>query len=96
MTAHSAIASAMAHFDRQLAVGRAHRLHEPGLKLGAMGGDFVTFHSIEYGGNLCEKEIETARDEVRRAIQTFFSMEDLIVPSPGFAARAVLLVVGIW
>jgi hypothetical protein len=78
MTADKAIASAMARFDRQLAVGRAHRLHEPGLKLGAMGDDFVAFHGIEYGGSLCEREIETARDEVRRAIQTFFSMEDLI------------------
>jgi hypothetical protein len=39
---------------------------------------FVAFYALEYGGALDEAEIERARDEVRRAIQSFFSMEELI------------------
>lgn len=78
ITPEKAIASAMARFDRQLEVGRAHRLHEPGLKLSALGDDFVAFQCLEYGACLSEQEIERARDEVRRAIGNFFSMEELI------------------
>ena len=78
MTVDQALASAMARFDRQLAIGRAHRLHEDGFNPTALGDDFVAFHALEYGGVLDEAEIERARDEVRRAIQSFFSMEELI------------------
>lgn len=78
MTADKAVASAMARFDRQLAIARAHRLHEPGLKPSALGDDFVAFYSLEYDGHVSEAEIEQARDEVKRAIETFFSMEQLM------------------
>jgi PD-(D/E)XK nuclease superfamily len=77
IAADKAIASAMARFDRQLEFGRAHRLHEPGVKPSALGEDFVAFHCLEYGGCLSEQEIEQARDEVQRAIENFFSMEEL-------------------
>jgi hypothetical protein len=78
ITAGQAISSAMARFDRQLAIGRAHRLHEDGFNPTAFGNNFVAFHALEYGGTLSDEEIERARDEVKRAIQSFFSMEELI------------------
>jgi hypothetical protein len=78
ITSDQALASAMARFDRQLAVGRAHRLHEKGFNPTALGDDFVAFHVLEYGGVLDEAEVNRARDEVRRAIQSFFSMDELI------------------
>jgi hypothetical protein len=78
ITADQALASAMARFDRQLAIGRAHRLHEDGFTPAALGDDFVAFYALEYGGVLDEAEIERARDEVRRAIRSFFSMETLM------------------
>ncbi len=78
ISADQALASAMARFDRQLAIGRAHRLHEVGFNPTTLGDDFVAFHALEYGGALDEEEIERAREEVRRAIHSFFSMEELI------------------
>jgi PD-(D/E)XK nuclease superfamily len=78
ITSEQALASAMARFDRQLAVGRAHRLHENGFNPTALGDDFVAFHVLEYVGVLDEAEVKRARDEVERAIQSFFSMDELI------------------
>jgi PD-(D/E)XK nuclease superfamily len=75
MPAETALASAMARFDRQLEIGRAHHLHQPGLRL--RDEDFVAFHRLEYGECLSEREIEQAREEVRCAIANFFSMEEL-------------------
>jgi hypothetical protein len=67
----------MSRFDRQLAMGRAHRLHEPGIKPSALGDDFVAFHCLEYGGCLSDEEVEQARADVQQAIKTFFSMQAL-------------------
>src|SRR5258708_6998631 len=58
ITADQAFASAMARFDRQLAIGRAHRLHEEGFNPSALGDDFVAFHALEYGGVLNKGEID--------------------------------------
>src|SRR5262249_53540898 len=41
VTADQAIVSAMARFDRQLAIGRAHHLHEDGFNPATLGDDFV-------------------------------------------------------
>ncbi len=78
ITLDQAMASAMIRFDRQLAIGRAHRLHEAGFKPSSLGDDFVAFHVLEYAGVLDEGEVERARDEVIRALQSFFGMEELI------------------
>jgi hypothetical protein len=78
ITVDQALVIAMARFDRQLAIGRAHRLHEDGFTPTALGDDFVAFYALEYGGVLDEAEVERARDEVKRAIQSFFSMEELV------------------
>ena len=68
----------MARFDRQLAVARQHRIHEPGFKPSACGDDFAAFYRVEYGNAICESEIELTRKDVRTAIATFFSMEKLV------------------
>src|SRR5262249_24835648 len=70
--------SALEVFEKQLAIGRAHRLHEDGPTSGALCEDFVAFHALEYNGALKEEDIDRAREEVRKAIQSFFSMEELI------------------
>jgi hypothetical protein len=72
------LASAMAQFDRQLAVARQHRIHEPGFKPSTSGDDFAAFYCVEYGDGISVSEIEQAREDVRTAIATFFSMEKLV------------------
>jgi hypothetical protein len=72
------LASAMARFNRQLAVARQHRIHEPGFKPSVCGGDFAAFYCIEYGDGVSETEIQQARDDVRKAISTFFTIEKLV------------------
>lgn len=78
ITSGRTVALAMTRFDRQLAIARAHRLHEPGLKPSALGDDFVALHDLEYGGRVNEEDIDRARNEVRLSIEAFFSMEDLL------------------
>jgi hypothetical protein len=78
ITVERVVASALARFDRQLAIGKAHRLHEAGFKPSAVGDDFVAFHALEYDGALKGEDVERARHEVQRAIESFFSMEELI------------------
>jgi hypothetical protein len=78
VSAESAIASAMKLFDRQLAVAREHRIHEPGFKPSALGDDFAAFYAIEYSGGVADEEVERAREEVKEAIKGFFSMENLL------------------
>jgi len=74
---HKAIAAAMSLFDKQLEIGRLHRLHEAGFNP-SDDADFVAFYDLEYKGLLAEQEVERARDEVKRALSAFFSMDDLI------------------
>jgi hypothetical protein len=78
MTADRALVAAMERFDRQLTIGRAHRLHDPGFKPSALGDDFVAFHHLEYGGDPGPEEIDQAREEVHQAIENFFLMDELI------------------
>lgn len=72
------LASAMARFNRQLAVARQHRIHEPGFKPSACGDEFAALYCVEYGDGIRESEIDQAREDVRTAITTFFSMEKLV------------------
>lgn len=78
VTVNQVLVSAMARFDRQLAIGRAHHLHEDGFSPASLGDDFVAFHAVEYRGVLGDDEVERAREEVKRAILSFFSMEEMI------------------
>jgi PD-(D/E)XK nuclease superfamily len=71
------IASALVLFDRQLAVARQHRIHEPGFRPSTCE-DFAAFYAIEYENGVTTQEIEQAREEVRIALRNFFSMETLI------------------
>ena len=72
------IGSAMARFDRQLAIAREHRILDLEVKPSSYGDDLAAFHCLEYGGALNEEEIDRAREEVVKAITTFFEMEDLV------------------
>jgi hypothetical protein len=74
----AATASALNRFDRQLAVARAHRIHESGFRPSSLGDDFAALYMMEYGDGVSENEIERAREEVKAAIAGFFSMETLI------------------
>jgi PD-(D/E)XK nuclease superfamily len=74
---HNVVASAMARFDRQLAVARRHRIHEPGFRPSTCE-DFVALYAIEYEGGIADEELEQAREEVKVALHTFFSMGTLI------------------
>jgi len=78
VSAEAATASAMMLFDRQLAVARAHRIHEPGFRPSALGEDFAALYAMEYGNGVADEEIESARHDVKTAIEGFFSMEKLI------------------
>ena len=78
MNADQAVVQAMQRFDRQLRIGRAHRLHDPDFKPSAFGDDFVAFHVLQYEGQLRDDDIARARDEVRQAISAFFSMRELL------------------
>jgi hypothetical protein len=78
ITVDQAIASAMMRFDRQLAIGRTHRLHYDDFSVSSAGEDFVAFHGMEYEGCLIDAEVEQARDEVKRAIRAFFEMDRLV------------------
>jgi len=67
----------MARFDRQLAIAREHRILDPAVKPSSYGDDLTAFHCLEYDGGLHTEEIDRARDEVVKAVTTFFGMEDL-------------------
>jgi CRISPR/Cas system-associated exonuclease Cas4 (RecB family) len=51
----------------------------PGFSPSLLGSNFAAFHVMEYGGKISEPEIETAEDEVNRALAHLFSMADLKV-----------------
>jgi hypothetical protein len=73
-----ALEAALRRFDEQLAIGRQHRLHDANFDPDLLPEGFVAFHDLEYIGHLDEEEIARAREEVTKAIRTFFSMEKLI------------------
>lgn len=64
-------------FERQLACARKHELMSPGFSPSQLGSNFAAFHAMEYGGKISEQEVETAADEVSRALTHLFSMGDL-------------------
>lgn len=69
--------SARALFERQLAFGREHRLHEPGLSPAKLENGFAAFYCMEYGGVLPEDEVERAWAEVELALANLFGMREL-------------------
>jgi hypothetical protein len=78
------LASAMARFNRQLAVARQHRIHEPGFKPSACGDEFAALYCVEYGDGIRESEIDQAREDVRRRSRLFLDGK-AGSPSPGRA-----------
>jgi PD-(D/E)XK nuclease superfamily len=64
-------------FDRQLNFARRHPLHQPGLSPTQEGDNFAVFHSMEYGGDICETEIIRAKLEIDRALSNLFLMDEV-------------------
>lgn len=64
-------------FERQLAFARQHPLHQPGLSPSKAGSDFAAFHCMEYGGEIPQVEIETARAEIDQALANLFAMSEV-------------------
>ncbi len=64
-------------FDRQLAFGRRHPLHELGKSPTQLGNDFAAFYSMEYGDGLADAEVARAWVEVEQALGNLFAMRDL-------------------
>ena len=59
--------SALARFDRQLQIARAHRIMDPEIKPSDFGDDLAAFHCLEYGEIVDENEILRARDQSAEA-----------------------------
>lgn len=64
-------------FERQLEFARKHPLHQPGLLPSKAGSDFAVFHCMEYGGEIPQVEIETARAEIDQALANLFAMSEV-------------------
>jgi PD-(D/E)XK nuclease superfamily len=64
-------------FDRQLEFARRHPLHQPGLSPTQEGDNFAVFHSMEHGGQICETEINRAKEEIDRALSNLFLMDEV-------------------
>lgn len=64
-------------FERQLEFARKHPLHQPGLSPSKAGSDFAVFHCMEYGGEIPQVEIETARAEIDQALANLFAMSEV-------------------
>ncbi len=64
-------------FERQLEFARKHPLHQPGLSPSKVGSDFAVFHCMEYGGEIPQVEIETARAEIDQALANLFAMSEV-------------------
>jgi CRISPR/Cas system-associated exonuclease Cas4 (RecB family) len=77
ITLEQAKARASQLFNLQLACARKHELMSPGFSPSQLGSSFAAFHAMEYGGSVREQEIETAADEINRALTHLFSMTDL-------------------
>ena len=77
ITLEQAKARASQLFNLQLACARKHELMSPGFSPSQLGSSFAAFHAMEYGGSIREQEIETAADEINRALTHLFSMTDL-------------------
>lgn len=64
-------------FEGQLAFARQHPLHQPGFSPSKVGSDFAAFHCMEYGGEIPQLEIETARAEIDQALANLFAMSEV-------------------
>lgn len=65
-------------FNRQLSFARTHPLHTPGFSPAKCGSDCVLLHCMEYTGNILDFEILKARQEVERALENLFEMDELL------------------
>ena len=67
------IVAARRQFDQQLAVARAHPLHEPGL-VPSKRPNFLVLRCMEYDKVIPQEELDTAWQEIEHAIRNLFEI----------------------
>lgn len=67
-------------YENQKAFALAHRLWEPGIKVGDFKGTFAAFYDIEYGKAPTEERLAECWTEIEQALGTLLSMSDLLEP----------------
>ena len=67
-------------YDTEMAFALAHRMWEPGLKVGQLPGTFAAFYDIEYKAPPTPERLAECWDEIERALGTLLEMRDLLEP----------------
>jgi len=67
-------------YDNQKAFALAHRMWEPGLKVGDVNGTFAAFYDMEYGTPPTEERLAGCWNEIEQALTTLLDMRDLLEP----------------
>jgi len=64
-------------FENQLAFAQLHPINDSNLKVSSEGDRFALFHSMEYGGEISQQEVQIAWQEIETALDNFFVLEEL-------------------
>jgi hypothetical protein len=67
-------------YENQKAFALAHRMWEPGLKVGDYNGGFAAFYDVEYGTAPTEQRLAECWNEVEQALTTLLGMRHLLEP----------------
>lgn len=67
-------------YENQRAFALAHRMWEPGLKVGDYNGGFAAFYDLEYGTAPNEERLANCWNEIEQALSTLLGMRDLLEP----------------
>ena len=71
------LAVARSMFEAQRTFATAHRIREPGLRVGAHGDAFAAWHDIEYGAPPSAGALDQAWDEIETSLRNALSMTEL-------------------
>lgn len=72
--------AARACYDAEKTFALAHRMWEPGLKIGTLAGTFAAFHDVEYKTPPTPEQLAACWDEIELALATLLDMRDLLEP----------------
>jgi hypothetical protein len=72
--------AARACYDNEKTFALAHRMWEPGLKIGNLPGTFAAFYDVEYKTPPTPERLAECWDEIERALVTLLEMRDLLEP----------------
>ena len=77
ITLKDAKARARALFDRQLAFTRLHPIADANLQVSKAGDRFALFYVMEYDGAIPEQELDTAWQDVEKALANLFVLGEI-------------------